>query len=270
VGIFARPDRETALSTAVSAESFLLKMGVKVLLDTEIAAYKRDRGKAVPLVEMKADLLVVVGGDGTILKASMENASETPILGVKVGTRGFLTEVESKNILTALQGCLDGDYLIEECLKIESSLNGRKLPDALNEVLITSSELSKMMSFRICYPRFEMEMRSDGVIISTPTGSTAHSLSAGGPILNTDINGLVVTPVCALANSRPMVFSLKNALTIELRRDSPTAKIVVDGIHSLPISPGEKLTLRRSPRKALFIRFKEDFFAKRVKRRLHA
>lgn len=271
VGIFARPDRETALSTAVSAEGFLRKIGVEVLLDTEIAAYKGDRGKAVPLGEMKADLLVVVGGDGTILKASMENASEMPILGVKVGTRGFLTEVESKDILPALQGCLTGDYLIEECLKIEPSLDGKNLPDALNEVLITSSELSKMVNFRICYPRFEMELRSDGVIISTPTGSTAHSLSAGGPILNTDIDGLVVTPVCALTNSRPIVFSLKNDLTIELRRESPAAKIVVDGIiHSLPLSLGGKLTLRRSPRRALFIRFKEDFFAKRVKRRLCA
>jgi NAD+ kinase len=115
-----------------------------------------------------------------------------------------------------------------------------------------------------------MELRSDGVIISTPTGSTAHSLSAGGPILNTDIDGLVVTPVCTLTNIRPIVFSLKNTLTIELRRESPGAKIVVDGMHSLPISPGEELTLKRSPRKALFIRFKEDFFTKRVKRRLRA
>ncbi|UCD73672.1 MAG: NAD(+)/NADH kinase, partial [Candidatus Bathyarchaeota archaeon] len=135
VGLFARPDREIALSTAVSVERFLLENGVEVQLDTEIAAYKGDRGKGVPVEEMSADLLVVVGGDGTILKASVGNASGIPILGVKVGTGGFLTEVLPEDVLLALQKCLDGDYSIEACLKIESSLNDKILPDALNEVL---------------------------------------------------------------------------------------------------------------------------------------
>lgn len=268
VGIFSRPDREIALSTAISAERFLLESGVEVQLDTEIATYKGDRSKGIPVEEMNADLLVVVGGDGTILKASMGNASEIPILGVKVGTGGFLTEVLPEDVLPALQRCLDGDCSIEACLKIESSLNKKILPDALNEVLIASSELGKMINSRICHAQFEFELRSDGLIVSTPTGSTAYSLSAGGPILATDVDGLVLTPLCSLSNVRPIVFSFRNDFSIELRGESPSANVLVDGLHSLPIHHGERLSIRKSPRRTNFIRFEEDFFMRRVRRRL--
>jgi NAD+ kinase len=269
VGFFARPDRKLALSTAVSAAEFLAERGIDVLLDTEIAAYKGDRDKGVPLGEMKADLLVVIGGDGTILKASMNNSSEIPILGVKVGTGGFLTEVAPRDASSALQRCLDGNYLTEVCLKIESSLNGRVLPDALNEVLLTSSESSRLMSSRVSYTQFEIELRSDSLIVSTPTGSTAHSLSAGGPILNMGVDSLVLTPICSLSPIRPMVFPFKDALNIELQRNSPVAEIVVDGMPSSPFHPKDRLILGKSPRRAFFIRFREDFFVRRVSRRLY-
>ena len=268
VGLFARPDREIALSTAVSAENFLLENGVEVQLDTEIAAYKGDRDKGIPVEEMSADLLVVVGGDGTILKPSMNNASGIPILGVKVGTGGFLTEVLPEDVHLAIQKCLDGDYSFETCLKIESSLNEKILPDALNEVLIASSEPGKMIDSRICHTQFEFDLRSDGLIISTPTGSTAHSLSAGGPILATDVDGLVLTPLCSLSSIQPIVFSFQSDLSIELRRESPSAEVVVDGLHSSPIHYGERLSIRKSPRITDFVRFSEGFFMKRVKRRL--
>ncbi len=268
VGLFARPDREIALSTAVSAESFLLENGAKVQLDTEIAAYKGDRTNGVPVKEMSVDLLVVVGGDGTILKASMSNASGVPILGVKVGTGGFLTEVLPEDVLPALQKCLDGDYSIEACSKIESSLNEKILPDALNEVLIASSEPGKMIDSRICHTQFEFDLRSDGLIVSTPTGSTAYSLSAGGPILATDVDGLVLTPLCSLSNIQPIVISFQSDLSIELQRESSSAEVVVDGLYSSPIHQGERLFLRKSPRKTDFVRFEKDFFMKRVKRRL--
>jgi len=269
VGFFARPDRKQALSTAVSASEFLAEREIDVLLDTEIAAFKNNRNSGIPLEEMKADLLVVVGGDGTILKASMNNTSEIPILGVKVGTGGFLTEVAPRDVSSALLRCLDGNYLTEACLKIESSLNGRVLPDALNEVLLTSSEPSRLMSSKISHMQFEIELRSDGLIVSTPTGSTAHSLSAGGPILGMDVGSLVLTPICSLSHIRPIVFSLENALTIDLQRESPVAKIIVDGVSSSSLRPEDRLILRKSPRRAFFIRFKEDFFVRRVIRRLY-
>ena len=269
VGFFARPDRELALSTAVSAAEFLVERGINVLLDTEIAAYKGDRDSGIPLEEMKAGLLVVVGGDGTILKASMSNTSGIPILGVKVGTGGFLAEVAPRDVSSALQRCLDGNYLTEVCLKIEPSLNGRVLPDALNEVLVTSSEPSRVMNSKISHMQFEIELRSDGLIVSTPTGSTAHSLSAGGPILGMDVGSLVLTPICSLSHIHPIVFSLENALTIDLQGESPVSKIIIDGMPSSSFRPKDRLTLRKSPRRAFFIRFKEDFFVRRVIHRLH-
>jgi NAD+ kinase len=268
VGIFARPDRDIALSTAVSAEEFLVERGMKVQLDTEIAAYKGDRNIGIPIEEMSADLLVVVGGDGTILRASMDNPSEIPILGVKVGTGGFLTEVLPEDIVSALQRCLDGDYSIEICTKIESSLDKKVLPDALNEVLIASPEFGQMINTRVCHSQFEFDLRSDGLIASTPTGSTAYSLSAGGPILTADVDGLVLTPLCSLYNIRPIVFSFKSDLNIELRGESPSAKVVIDGLHSSPIHHGERLLIRKASRRTNFIRFEEDFFIRRAKRRL--
>jgi len=268
VGLFARPDREIALSAAVSAERFLLERGIDVQLDKDIADYKGDRKKGVDIQDMKVDLLIVIGGDGTILKASMDSLYEIPILGVKVGTGGFLTEVPPREIPSALQRCLDGDYSIEACLKIESSLNGKALPNALNEVLMVSSEPSKMMNSTVHHKQFEIELRSDGLIISTPTGSTAYSLSAGGPILSTNLDCLVVTPLCSLSNIRPIVFSSEDTLGIELRGKSPVVKVVVDGLNSSPMNLGDELTIGRSQRRALFIRFEEDFFTKRIKRRL--
>jgi len=268
VGLFARPDRELALNTAISAKRFLLNNGLEVQLAPEIATYEGDLERGIPIKEMEVDLLVVIGGDGTILKASMENSSEIPILGIKVGTGGFLMEVPPEELIPCLERSLNGDFSLEVCLKIGSSLNGATLPDALNEVLVSSSEPNKVMNSNVSHGKFNYALRSDGLIISTPTGSTAYSLSAGGPILHTKVDGLVVTPLCSLSNTRPMVFSFVDDLDIVLRRNSSPVKVVIDGLHHSTFTSGEKLTIRKSRKRALFVRFEEDYFVKRIRRRL--
>jgi len=215
------------------------------------------------------DLVVTVGGDGTILKAGISIPKpETPILAVNMGRRGFLTEVDPREASVALDRCLSGDYTLERCMKLRLKVDDERLPDALNEVLITSGSPSKIIGLKISREGFlAVRCEVDGIIIATPVGSTAHSLSAGGPILDPTVKGFIFTPVCPLTQVYPMVFSSANSLQIELSDRRSRAVAVVDGQYQRSISSGEVVSVGESEHTATFVRL-GGRFSRRVKRRL--
>lgn len=269
VGILSKLEYAPAVRLSGDVCSFLESKGLKVLLESKLASALDRSSQAVPLERMLVDIIVTVGGDGTILKAGISIPKpETPILAVNMGRRGFLTEVGPKETLEALERCLRGDYVLERCMKLRLDVDGDRLPDALNEILVTSGFPSKVMRFKISREDFLVtKCEADGVIIATPVGSTAYSLSAGGSMLDPAIRAFIFTPVCPLTQTYPMVFSSANPLLIEMADHGLKGVIVVDGQHQRSISSGEVLGVDESEHEAVFVRFGSKY-SRRVKKRL--
>lgn len=269
VGLVARFDRKKALDLGVKLSRHIEEKGVTIFLEPALAKHANKLDAAMPLKEMKTDLIITVGGDGTILNTCLQIPKpEPPILAVNMGVRGFLTEVIPIDAFGAVDKCLEGSFTLERCLKLSSFIGPTRLPDALNEVLITSPAPAKLLHMRVWKNGVPLaDCRSDGAVIASQVGSTGYSLSAGGPVLDPDLEGFVFTPICPLTIFHPVVFSAKSSISVELLKPKK-AIIVVDGHYSTEMNPKEpRITVLESEYESSFVRFKEDFY-RRLKGRL--
>ncbi|MCL1791878.1 MAG: NAD(+)/NADH kinase [Peptococcaceae bacterium] len=226
-----------------------------------------------PFDEQEIGFVLSLGGDGTVLEAAREAARhKVPVLGVNYGQLGFLCEVEQGDIFTALQRILDNDYMVEERLMLTAcQLNQETSPvfSALNDVVFARQGTDAMMSFEL---RLSGEPIAsppcDGLIIATPTGSTAYSLSAGGSIVSPDVEAILITYLAAHAlSTRPMVVSHKDVLDVTVA--SPHGgRVSVDGQGVLSLLPGETVRIMASEVKARFIRFAGTNFPKMIREKL--
>jgi NAD+ kinase len=269
VGLVARFDRKRAVRLVEDLAEHLNKAGVEAYLEDTLANRTTVKWKTLPLEEMKTDLLITVGGDGTILRACLSLPKpEPPILAVNMGIRGFLTEVEPRQAFDAVDRCLNGKYTIEKCMKLAANADSIRFPDALNEVVITHDEPAKLLYMRILKAGEPiLNCQADSLLISTQTGSTGYSLSAGGPVLDLGVDAFVLTPVCPLTDFRPIVFPAASHLTIEALKPRRML-ILIDGQYTKIISSKTpSVTITRSKDETSFIRFREDFYP-RLKSRL--
>lgn len=255
VGLVAKLEGSDAPKVASKLYKSMTKKNLKVLPEQQLAQLQRlPGGTAFP--EMDADLIVTVGGDGTVLKTCMSIPKpETPILAVNMGRRGYLTEVDPENAIPAIESFLKGTCKMEKRVKLSATIEGESTVDALNEVVITSGTPSKMLHFKISIDRSQLlEFRGDGLIVSTPTGSTAYSLSAGGPVVDNSIEAFVMAFICPLEHLAPLVISMDNRIKLEL--DAPKLKgtLVIDGRLQRELAPQTPVTISRSPHKAVLIR----------------
>lgn len=267
VGIVPRLDNADALGLAMSLSRYLSSKRISVLPEIEYARLKDLEG-GVSLSEMNADLIVTVGGDGTVLKTSMSiPRPETPILAINMGRRGYLTEAEPENALKALGECLLSNHRLEEHSKISVYFEDKFLTDGLNEVLITPAATWKMLHFELKRDdRKLVEQRADGLIIATPTGSTAHALSAGGPVLENSLDALVAVFICPSDYVRSLVFSFTDDLHIKLKDPKVKAVATVDGRYNKQLPPQGSLTIRKSKNNAVFVRLNSSFSIRGLKR----
>ena len=184
------------------------------------------------------DLIIVFGGDGTLLGAARKFISnKTPILGINLGTVGFLTDVNIENFGSVIKDVLNGDYVLEERSLVEASFLGQEV-FGLNEVLIHSGSYAQLMRYRLIIDgRTVYEQRSDGLIVATPTGSTAYALSAGGSIVHPELNIWNIIPMMSQSlSSRPLIVSNKKSMEIQLIKGPlEHAMICVDGQKDIPI-----------------------------------
>ena len=211
---------------------------------------------------MKTDFLITIGGDGTILRTCVTIPKpEPPILAINMGVRGFLTEVEPKEACAAVEKCLKGEYRIEKCCKLSIATSEGIIPDALNDVVVSAGEPSKILYTQILKDEKPiLKCQADGLIVSTQTGSTGYSLSAGGPVLDLDLDAFVLTPICSLTVFRSLVFPADSKIMIRAIRPKKML-VLVDGYHhQLLTSENPTLTVTRSKNVTSFIRFKEDFY----------
>ena len=275
-GLVSRTDRKGALEVVRRIDEYLESRGVEVLMCTETALATDNPGKNTDLGEIEADFMITVGGDGTILRTAMQMRNPgTPILGVNMGSRGFLTEIPADKVTDALEKVVKTlgkdvakEYDIEECLKLSSRNPAldRTFPDSLNEVLVASSLPSKALDMRISVDGKEvLDIQADGILVATPVGSTAYNLSARGSILSPTVDAMIVTAICPYSYFSSLVVPTTSRVTIELLKAKTDALTIIDGRDYTATKPLSKIEVWASEHKARFIRFRS--FYERLDRR---
>jgi len=262
VGLVARYDKKQALKLAKELAEYLRNQGLEVYIEDTLAGKVNFPAKTVPLESMKTDFVITIGGDGTILRACLALPQpEPPILAVNMGVRGFLTEVEPKGSRAAVEKTLKGDFKIEKCAKLAVSMDKQNMPDALNDVVISAGEPSKILYTQIFKDDEPiLKCQADGLIVSTQTGSTGYSLSAGGPVLDPEVDAFVLTFICSLTVFRSLIFPADSKVTIEAIRPKEMLVLIDGNYQQLVKSKNPKLTITHSKNVTSFIRFKDEFY----------
>ena len=214
---------------------------------------------AALITELPApDLLVVIGGDGTLLRfASVAAQKDIPLLGVNLGRIGFLSEIAVDEFSDAIEKIQHGEYRVEERMTLLCSINGAPFASCLNDVLISKQSFSGTIQVDMfCDGQEVGSVFSDGIIASTPTGSTAYNLSAGGPVVTQDLDSIIVTTVCShTLHIRPIVSSPDAIWTFHVNGEGFVAG---DGIKLSRVNPHDCISVTRSNRRVRFIRFREQ------------
>lgn len=222
-----------------------------------------------------ADLYVVVGGDGTLLSLARSIAAHPrPILGINMGGLGFLTETGPDEVEETLKRVLEGDFTTERRMMLEVSLaRGRRTIGrhrALNDVVINKSALARIIELGLKINRqFVNAYRADGLIVSTPTGSTAYSLAAGGPLIHPDMAALVIAPICPHTLSlRPLVVPEDSRVEITLRTEDSEVYLTIDGQVGHPLRASDRVLIRRSGQPVLMVRSPHRSYYQLLRRKL--
>lgn len=267
------PYRDKNFATARRAMDILRASGldVRLCLPFEVdKSYELPRDLRFSRLDRElpnADMVICFGGDGTILHmAKAATRHNLPILGVNIGTMGFMAELESTE-LEQLSRLSKGDYTLDKRMMLDVSvLQGDKVlfhDLCLNDAVVTKGAIARVVHLSVkCDEVQAMEFGGDGVIVATPTGSTAYSLSAGGPIVEPEANNILVTPICAHdVASRCMVASEKRVITVELTRNARrNAYLSVDGGRALRLNLGDKTIIRKAELTTKLIRLQERSF----------
>lgn len=246
---------------------FLESHGVEVTINTV-------ESKDCPVVPKEAanpDMVIVLGGDGTFLRASLCFAKQqVPLVGVNTGTLGFLTRIEADRISLYLDRLLKGDYELEERMTLAVNDLDHL---ALNDVVIKNANPSQMASLRFYINETLVAVYdADGIIVSTPTGSTAYTLSAGGPVISPEVEAISITPICPHSlSAKPVVIPADKKLRVESAPKNREVVCAIDGQESSIIQPGQSIHIFRAPVSVKMVNFRmeEDNFYLLLKKKLH-
>jgi len=258
--LVSRIDNQDALVFAAKIKALLEKGGSEVVFERDTA-----RSLDIPgcsLEDSHTDAVIIIGGDGTILRTIQQMERPVPVLGINWGEVGFLADLEPSEALDFVQK-LEYGFPVEERMRITLSDDSTCLGTALNEALIVTSRPAKMLKFSIIIDGVTTEQfRADGLLISTPTGSTAYAMSAGGPIIDPRIQGFLLVPLAPyLLSSRPHLISSDRLLEVKLESAKP-ASLVIDGQKTIDLGTSITIAVKKSAYPALFVDVKRNFFEK--------
>lgn len=276
IGILTKPKFSNMKPTLTQLVAWLREHGKDVVLDPKAAALiGKSASRYQGRIADKADMVIVLGGDGTMLNAArLVEERSVPILGINMGGLGFLTEVGGEDLYKTLERVFAGDYTLEERLMLRARLDRRdkRIAQAtvLNDVVVTKGELSRMIVMTIAIDgQFVTSLRGDGLILSTPTGSTAYSMSAGGPIVTPSVNALVITPICPhTLTHRPLLVPSTATLAITLTSHDKGAMVTFDGQVGVVMTEGDTVTITPSRHKTKLIRLPERTYYDVLRRKL--
>ena len=233
--------------------------GEDVVLDT-VAAEKLGK-KGVPVDDMDVDIMFTIGGDGTILRTAIHN--KATLAGINGGAVGFLAEMDLADIEEGISRIRAGDYTVDERFKLDTFIDGMTIDPAVNEAVIHTDTIGKIRHFKVYVDgNLATEVRADGIIISTPTGSTCYAMSLGAPILDPSVDALVIVPMAAYKfASRPFVVPSSSKITVECVMDRG-CMLVIDGQEEYAIEGGTRIEFSKSSKKVRFVRFDKDFYSR--------
>jgi NAD+ kinase len=268
IGLIPHLQKPQALTACHELADWLELRGIRPCCSRAVGARINRPDLAVDEAEMvKAQLLVVLGGDGTLLSVVRRYAAwELPILGVNLGKLGFLTEIELQDMFSGMEEVLRGDYEVQErmLLRVGVKRRERLIKDlrALNEVVICKGAFSRMLELNIVVDGQHLDpLPADGVIVATPTGSTAYSLSAGGPIVDPDIGVLLLTPICPHSlHARPMVVSPTSMVHIRVQAQHDDVILTIDGQETFPIELEDQIVVSQANEVARFVKVSHHGF----------
>ncbi|MGA7291886.1 MAG: NAD(+)/NADH kinase [Terriglobales bacterium] len=269
IAIVSKPDRPELAEALPRLEKWLRQRNYSVVVDQESAAYF-PASDVIPRTELATRspyLALVLGGDGTLLSAARAVAKVgTLILGVNLGTLGFMTELQLADLYPALEAIEKGRYVVDSRSMISGSLIRRgaviATHVALNELVVSKSAIARLNHFELFVDaEFVSSYKADGLIIATPTGSTAYSLGAGGPILNPDVSAFVITPVSPHGlTHRPVVVRDTVEIEIHVKTGDEEAYLSLDGQVGMPVRDGDIARCVKAEHPARLLRFQKTFF----------
>lgn len=303
VGIVGRIDQARSILFTAKIVDYLLTNGIEVIIETRLAK-KLTELKENPelpdiiektkknypqmaeaiddidfdidyaplarnIYDFNCDMAVILGGDGTLLRAESKMKPEIPVFGINMGTVGFLTDTEVQDTFKALDEILRGDYYKEKRTRLVVSHENNHY-SAINEVVIMTNKPAKMLHFQIKVDgEIIDEVRADGLIVSTPSGSTAYAMSAGGPIVDPKVGGFIIIPICPYKlGARPFVVSDTSEIAVKLLKKGKSAVFVMDGQRNEEADYEEEIKFKKSDKDVYFIRTSTKYFYKKVKDKL--
>jgi NAD+ kinase len=277
IAIFCKQKPSVDREVLSQLTRWLRERGINVLMDGDTAGLI-DETSPLSRAELprKVELIVVLGGDGTLLSvARIAHEADVPILGVNLGSLGFLTEITLDELYDTLMSVLDNKYDFEQRMLLSANLmrNGECIEDhqVLNDVVINKGALARIVNLKVRVDgQYMTSYRADGLIIATPTGSTAYSLSAGGPIIHPSMHALVLCPICPfdLAN-RPIVVPDQSVLEVEITTPNEDVRVTLDGQEGYEFSAGDVLRVKKADNSVKLVQAKGKNYYQLLRKKLH-
>lgn len=267
IAVFPNVDKPNAGDVLDRIFRFFAERDVQLILPMEEARFFGcAEAYGVENIEQEpADMALSLGGDGTLLGVCHRyGRREVPVCGINIGTLGFMADIELDELEDRLEKILVGSYYIEQRLLlagfVRSQGRERFLGHAINDVVVTKGGMARMLRLGLSINETHlMDYKADGIIVASPTGSTAYSLSAGGPIMNPTIQALLVTPICAHTfNMRPLVVNEHDVIHIHIAAVHQDILVTFDGQESFHLQPGDEVVVRKAQQSARIVKFEDQ------------
>lgn len=260
IGIVIKPHQPDALKTICHVVQWLAERGIAVVGGPEIERERIEHETGCAVEQLNHDelaasveLMLVLGGDGTMIAtARMLGDHEVPVLGINYGGLGYLAEFRIEELYTALESILDGNYRLDRRVMLSAELvRGSEVITrmrVLNDVVINKSALARIIEIEVYLnQQFVNSFRADGLIVSTPTGSTAYNLSAGGPVIYPSMNAIVITPICPFTlSNRPLVVPDDSVIELRLKTEREDVVLTLDGQVGIPLQVDDRVVIGKS------------------------
>ena len=279
IALFANTQKPHIKQVSNSLIDWLLDHHIKIIISSHLSQFLERDDNKISLVEREdiatqSDVIITLGGDGTLLfAAKLVGSSQTPLLGVNVGGLGFLTEVSLDSLYKKLDDLISGNYSIHKRMTIHCEIINEDLKDthiALNDLVVQRSTSSRIIEIDLSINNtFFNKYISDGIIISTPTGSTAYSLSAGGPIVIPTLESIIINPICPHALTvRPVVIPADSVIDLEIKTSEKELLVTLDGQKNLYCNAPLSIKIHKNNSYIHLITFKEHNFFELLRQKL--